>query len=96
MDILKVNCFFLTNELKRLKCVGVCTDGVVAMNGRISCLKSNVMNVSPDIKVVHCIIHREHLTFRKIGCELNLIMNEVESMVNFVKKHALNLRLFGI
>ncbi|KAL4126413.1 hypothetical protein QTP88_010635 [Uroleucon formosanum] len=37
-----------------------------------------------------------HLTFRKIGCKLNLITNDVVSMVNIVKTRALNTRLFKI
>ncbi|XP_060873903.1 SCAN domain-containing protein 3-like [Metopolophium dirhodum] len=92
----KVNDFFIINELDWTKCVGVCTDGAAAMTGRISGFKAEVMKVSPDIRFVHCIIHREHLTFRKIGCELNSIMNDVVSMVNFVKTRALNSRLFKI
>ncbi|XP_022164952.1 SCAN domain-containing protein 3-like [Myzus persicae] len=66
------------------------------MTGRISGFKAEVTKVSPDVRFVHCIIHREHLTFRKIGCELNLIMNDVVSMVNIVKTRALNTRLFKI
>ncbi|XP_022182264.1 zinc finger MYM-type protein 6-like, partial [Myzus persicae] len=92
----KVNDFFIINELDWTKCVGVCTDGAAAMTGRISGFKAEVMKVSPDIRFVHCIIHRENLTFRKIGCELNSIMNDVVSMVNFVKTRALNSRLFKI
>ncbi|XP_025201853.1 protein FAM200A-like [Melanaphis sacchari] len=34
--------------------------------------------------------------FSKIGCELNSIMNDKVSIVNFVKTHALNSRLFKI
>lgn len=92
----KVNDFFVINELEWSKCVGVCTDGAAAMTGRISGFKAEVTKVSPDVRFVHCIIHREHLTFRKIGCELNLIMNDVVSMVNIVKTCALNTRLFKI
>ncbi|KAL4127373.1 hypothetical protein QTP88_011547 [Uroleucon formosanum] len=66
------------------------------MTGRISGFKAEVTKVSPDVRFVHCIIHREHLTFRKIGCELNLIMNDVVSIVNIVKTRALNTRLFKI
>ncbi|XP_060866316.1 zinc finger MYM-type protein 6-like [Metopolophium dirhodum] len=52
------------------------------MTGKIRGFKAEVMKVSPDIRFVHCIIHREHLTFRKIVCELNSIMNDVISMLS--------------
>lgn len=54
------------------------------------------MKISPNVRFVHYPIHRQHLTFRKIGCELNLIINDVVSMIHFVKTHTLNLRLFKI
>lgn len=55
-----------------------------------------MIKISPDVRFIHCITHREHLTVRKIGCELYLIMNDVVSIVNFVKTCALNSRLFKI
>jgi len=71
-----------------------CMYRAVAMNGKITGFKADVVRVSPDIRFFHCIILREHLTFRKIGRELNSIMNDVVSMVIFVKTRALNSRLF--
>jgi len=59
-------------------------------------VKAEVMKVSPDIRFVLCIINREHLTFQKIGCQLNSIMNDVVSMVSYVKTCVLNSRLFKI
>jgi len=92
----KVNDFFLINNIDRSKCVGVCTDGAAGMTGRISGFKTEVMKVSSDIRFIHYIIHREHYIFRKIGCELNSIMNDLVSMVNFVETSALNSQHFKI
>jgi len=76
--------------------VGVCTDGAASLTGRISEFNAELLKVISGIQFDHYIIHKEQLTFRKIYCELNLIMNGVVSMVNFVKTRALNSRLFKI
>lgn len=53
-------------------------DRKTAMTGRISSgFKAEMMKISPDVRFIHCIIHREHLTVRKISCELNLIINDI-------------------
>jgi len=92
----KVDEFFLENELEWSKCVGVCTDGAAAMTGRISGFKAEVQKVSPYAQHIHCVIHREHLVFRQTCCELNDILSNVTTIVNFVKNRAVNSRLFTI
>ena len=66
------------------------------MTGKISGFKAEVKKVCPDAKHIHCIIHREHLVFRHMCSELTKVLNEVMSIVNFVKRNALNTRLFSI
>lgn len=62
VDIFKtVHEFFSKNELTWEKCVGVCTDGAAAMTGKISGFISEIKNVCPNPRHVHCIIHRENL-----------------------------------
>lgn len=63
------------------------------MTGRISGFKAEVMKISCDVIFVHCITHREHLTFQKIDRQLNLIMNDVVPMVNFMKPRAHSSRI---
>ena len=42
----------------------------------------------------HCVIHREMLASRKTSPELNSVLNDVIKIINHIKAHALNSRLF--
>lgn len=66
------------------------------MTGRILGFKAEIMKVGLDIRFVHYIIHRKHLIFQKMCCELNLIMNDIIKMIHFVKTCVLNSRLLKI
>ncbi len=46
------------------KCfVGICTDGVRSMTGRLSFLVTRVQNLAPLAKWTHCMINREYRQF---------------------------------
>jgi hypothetical protein len=49
-------------ESRRIKwenCVSVCTDGALSMLGCKKGLVAYVLKVNPNVKIVHCMIHRE-------------------------------------
>ncbi|XP_060764599.1 SCAN domain-containing protein 3-like [Neoarius graeffei] len=85
---------YVSGKLDWSFCIGVCTDGAAAMTGRLSGFTARLSEVAPDCEHTHCVIHREMLASRKLSPELNAVLNDVVKMVNFIKAHALNTRLF--
>ena len=59
-------------------------------NGVLKLLK----NDNPSIMTVHCIIHRESLAAAAISCELDQLLKQVVSVINWIKSRPLNERLF--
>jgi hypothetical protein len=94
----KLNEFFIANELSWNNCVGVCTDGAPAMTGKKEGLLAqlkNLNNATDVIYYMHCIIHRLALVTKKIAPELNKVLQEAVTVVNFTSSLALNSRLFS-
>ena len=53
-----VNSFFKQYGLKWENLKGCTTDGAPAMLGCKSGFRARVMEIGPDVKFLHCIIHR--------------------------------------
>ncbi|KAM9305440.1 protein FAM200B [Gastrophryne carolinensis] len=85
---------YISGQLKWSFCVGICTDGAAAMTGRLSGLTARIKEVAPESESTHCIIHREMLASRKTSPELNSVLKDVVKVINHIKAHALNSRLF--
>lgn len=85
---------YMLGKLKWSFCVGICTDGAAAMTGRLFGLTARIKEVAPACESTHCIIHREMLASRKMPPELNSVLNDVVKVINHIKAHALNSRLF--
>ena len=69
-------------------------DRVAAMTGRLSGFTTQVKEVASECESTHCVIHREMLASRKMSPELNNILQDVIKIINHIKVHALNSRLF--
>ena len=89
-----VNNYFIEKQINWLFCVGVCTDGAAAMIGRLSGLTVRIKEVAPECEATHCVIHRGMLASRKISPELHSAFTDAVLMINLIKAHALNTRLF--
>lgn len=85
---------YMSGKLDWSFCVGICTDGAAAMTGRLSGFTTRVKQVAPECQATHCIIHREMLASRKMSPDLNSVLNDVIKIINHIKAHALNSRLF--
>ncbi|XP_074472575.1 SCAN domain-containing protein 3-like [Sebastes fasciatus] len=85
---------YMSGKLKWSFCVGICTDGAAAMTGRLSGLTARIKEVAPECESTHCVIHREMLASRKMPPELSSVLNDVVKVINHIKAHALNSRLF--
>ena len=81
----------------QLKCsfyVGICTDAAAAMTGRLSGLTARIKEIALESKLTHCVINREMLTSPKMSLEFNGVLIDVAKVINHIKAHALNSRLF--
>ena len=64
------------------------------MTGRLCGLTSRVKEVAPECESTHCVIHREMLASRRMSPEFNDVLVDVVKIINHIKAHALNSRLF--
>lgn len=87
--------YFKEHGLKWENCVGFCSDGAQTMAGSRNGLQALIKRVVPDAHWMHCVIHREALASRQLSPELNDVLTEVVSVVNFIKTRPLKVRLFS-
>uniref|UniRef100_A0A8C0VXM4 SCAN domain-containing protein 3 n=1 Tax=Castor canadensis TaxID=51338 RepID=A0A8C0VXM4_CASCN len=77
-------------------CVGVCSDSAASVTGRHSKVVTQIKELVPECKIMHCFIHQDGLAMKKISGELNSVLTDVVKIVNYVKSNALNSRLFSL
>ncbi|KAK9695241.1 hypothetical protein QE152_g32692 [Popillia japonica] len=66
------------------------------MTGKNIGFKSFLQGAHYDhITFTHCLIHREALAATKLAPELNDVLQDAVKIINFIKSHALNSRLFS-
>uniref|UniRef100_A0A8C5E7Z6 Uncharacterized protein n=1 Tax=Gouania willdenowi TaxID=441366 RepID=A0A8C5E7Z6_GOUWI len=65
-----IDIFFKEHDLQWKTCGHICTDGAAAMTGSVKGLFGHVKKVNPDIKWLHCIIHREALASKRMSPDL--------------------------
>jgi hypothetical protein len=96
-DIFKeVNDYFTAEVISWANCFGICTDGAAALTGHKKGFQAEVQQIGPHVNFIHCIIHREALASRDLEPELHSVLQEAVEVVNFVKAHPLNSRLFAV
>ena len=79
------------------KNVSACTtDGAPAMLGIHSGFRARVKRVNPVSKHNHCMIHRYALASKTLPSHLKLVLDDIVTMVNFIKSSALNTRVFRL
>ncbi|KFD49828.1 hypothetical protein M513_09295 [Trichuris suis] len=87
------NCFN-ENKIPFQNVIASATDGAASMGGRYRGFVAHLKRVLPSVFTIHCVIHREHLVSKKLGSRLNRSLSVVIHVVNFIKSHALQNRLF--
>ena len=88
--------FFEKEELYWSTLTGVCTDGAPGMLGSKSGFATLVKKKNPDITNIHCMIHREALASKTLPINMKSVLQTLIKMVNFIKKSALNTRVFRL
>lgn len=86
--------YFEKHELQWDNVVGFCTDGAPAMVGSRSGLATLVKQKNPKVITTHCMIHRQALASKTLSEYLLSVLKTSINIVNFVKRSALNTRLF--
>ena len=81
--------------LKWKDCVSVCTDGAPSMQGRNKGFVAHVLRQNKDVRIVHCMIHREVLVSKALPSGLSSTLNEVVKVVNYIKANPLRSRIFS-
>ena len=94
-DLFKSLNDYISGKLNWSFCVGICTDGAAATTGRLSGFTTRVKEVASECESTHCLIHREMLASQKMSPELNNVLQDVMKIINHIKVHALNSRLFA-
>uniref|UniRef100_A0A8C5HGG8 DUF4371 domain-containing protein n=1 Tax=Gouania willdenowi TaxID=441366 RepID=A0A8C5HGG8_GOUWI len=84
-----IDIFFKEHDLQWKTCGHICTDGAAAMTGSV-----HVKKVNPDIKWLHCIIHREALASKRMSPDLSDVMDDAVKVINIIQSRPLNHRLF--
>ena len=76
--------------------ISICTDGAATMVGRNKGFVSRVKERNQNLIFTHCFLHREALVFKTLPADLVLVLNDVVSMVNFVKMRPVKSCLFAL
>ncbi|XP_064472939.1 SCAN domain-containing protein 3-like [Ornithodoros turicata] len=90
----KVSSFFESHGLLSNNVCGCCTNGAPAMLGSKSGFQAAVKKRAPEVKRVHCMIHRQALASKTLPASLQEVLDLTIQIVNFVKGGVLNTRLF--
>lgn len=89
-----INGYFIQNEISWKNCCGLSTDGAKSMSGCFIGLRALVKEVAPHVTWTHCCIHRQSLACKNLPTDLKLVLDDAVKIVNFIKKQALNSRIF--
>ncbi|XP_029655940.1 zinc finger BED domain-containing protein 5-like [Octopus sinensis] len=64
------------------------------MLGCNSGFRGRVQSVNPNVKHLHCMLHRYVLAVKTMPLELKNVLDDVIKIVNHIKKSPLNSRIF--
>lgn len=77
--------FIFENNLDWTKCIGVHTDSGHSMSNCYEGLHALIQRKAPDALWTHCIIHREAFASKHLSPPLNVVLEGVLEVVNFIK-----------
>ena len=74
----------------------VATDGAPAVIGWYTGFASLLKEKMPDMRTVHCVLHRQLLVAKKLSGELHGAMKVCIRIINKIEAHPFNSRLFAL
>ena len=90
-----LNMYFSEKDINWANCVRVYTDGAASITGYRSGVVAKIKEVAhKEMLFTHCIIHREHLTSKKLSPDLKNELTNAVKIVNAIRSRPLNSRLF--
>ena len=94
-DVFELVKEFFNKHNLYLKIIGsICTDGAPAMLGNRSGFAAMLKKEIPQLKVTHCLLHRQALAFKTQRLYLKNALKSSMKIVNYIRSRALNRRLF--
>ena len=87
--------FFAKNDIPLNNIVSVAADGAPSMMGKRNGFLKLLKDENPSIMSVHCVIHRENLVAAALAGELNIVLSKIIGIVNCIKRHPKNERIFA-
>ena len=96
-EIFDITAEYLENKNIQWKnFISICTDGEAQMVGRNKGFVNRVKERNQNVIFTHCFLHHEALISKTLPANLVPILNNVVSMVNFVKMRPVKGRLFAL
>ncbi|XP_028654717.1 zinc finger BED domain-containing protein 5-like [Erpetoichthys calabaricus] len=86
--------FFREHDILWFLCVAICSDGAAAMTGRTAGFIARARQQYNLIVSSHCILHRHALASKRMSEILHETLNDAVKIINYIKSHPLNVRLF--
>ena len=74
--------------------IACATDGAPSMVGKYRGFLAHVKQIVPDILTIHCVLHRQNLVAKSLSERLHNSLQVVIKVVNKIKAHSLNDRIF--
>lgn len=84
-----INTFFELHDIKWENCVS-------ALTGSKTGFKAKVIEIAPHVGFVHCMIHHEALVAKRLQPDVNKMLEQVVTIMNFIEARSLNSHLFKI
>jgi len=89
-----LNDFIEEGGLQWKNCIGVCTDGTACLTERNSGLVTKIKDMAGNnLLSTHCYIHRQNLASKKMAPELNEVLPQSVTIINYINNSTLNTRL---
>jgi hypothetical protein len=86
----KMNKYMISKNINWTSCIRICTDGAVSMTGIYSSVVSHVEEVAHAYLISICyFINREHLTVKNMDENVNDILNQCTTIINFIPARAI-------
>jgi hypothetical protein len=77
--------FHEMNGLLWSNCVAICSDGAAALTGTKRGFTARVKVIVSHVIFQHCMMHREALVAKKLQPDVNKVLQDAVSIVNFTK-----------
>ena len=89
-----VKSYFEKNNISLTNIIACATDGAPSMVGRYRGFIALLKEKAPNVRCIHCIIHRQHLVAKNMSPSLHSSLNITVNAINKIKSNAKNERLF--